>query len=68
MTKFAERLKEIRTERNVSSTTLADAIGVAHSAISMWENKLRVPSADNVYKIAQYFGVSSDYLLGLTDY
>lgn len=65
---FCERLKELRLERNISTVKLATAIGVSNSIISRWENGLRVPSIDHLYNIAKYFGVTSDYLIGLSDY
>ncbi|MBQ7466955.1 MAG: helix-turn-helix transcriptional regulator [Clostridia bacterium] len=65
---FSERLKELRKERNISAKQLSKAINVSDAAIIRWENKQRIPSMENIYKIAIYFGVSADYLLGLKDY
>ena len=65
---FSERLKELRKERNISAKQLAKAINISDAAIIRWENKQRIPSMENIYKIAIYFGVSADYLLGLKDY
>ena len=68
MTKFSERLKELRQEKNLSTRALAQAIGVSNSVISKWEKGQRVPSIDNLYNLAVFFGVSSDFLIGLQDY
>lgn len=68
MTKFSERLKELRQEKNISTRTLASAIGVSNSIISKWEKGQRTPSIDNLYSLAVYFGVSADFLIGLSDY
>ena len=65
MNKFAERLKELRLEHNLTTIQLAKELGVGDSSISRWENGLRVPSIDNLYNIAIFFGVSADYLIGL---
>ena len=62
---FAERLKELRLERNLSQKALADAIGVSDIAVSRWESKTRIPNIEILKLIAEYFGVSSDYLIGL---
>ena len=67
MNKFAERLRELRKEKNISLKTLAKEIGVSDIAISRWENQLRIPNIENLYNLANYFSVSSDYLLGLED-
>ncbi len=65
---FAERLKELREDKNVSLKTLASAIGVSDIAISRWENLKRIPNIESLAAIADYFSVSTDYLLGKTDY
>ncbi|MBQ9714041.1 MAG: helix-turn-helix transcriptional regulator [Clostridia bacterium] len=62
---FAERLKELRTEKGLGQETLADALDVSHGTISLWENCLREPKLSNLIRIAKYFGVSIDYLAGL---
>ena len=67
MNKFAERLKELRTENNLSIVGLAKAIGTNHANISRWESKERLPNIDAVILIAKFFGVSTDYLLGVVD-
>lgn len=64
---FSDRLKELRKDFKISSVDLGKAIGVSHGAISRWEHCSRVPSAENIYNLAKFFGVSADYLLGLED-
>ena len=63
--KFCERLKELRQEQNLSALSLGKALHVSDSTIIRWENGLRVPSIDNLYSIAKFFNVTSDYLIGL---
>lgn len=62
---FIERLKELRDERNLSQMQLAIDAGLTQSAIASWETGSRVPSAQAIIVLAKFFGVSSDYLLGL---
>ena len=64
---FAERLKELRTEENLSTRELAKRVGVTNMAICRWEREERVPSFENAVAIAKYFKVSTDYLCGLED-
>lgn len=63
----AERLKFLRSERNIGQNTLAKDLGLSNASISYWENAKQEPSAQAVYKLAAYFGVSADYILGLSD-
>ena len=64
---FAERLKDLRIEKGLSINKLAKLIGISSIAISRYENELRSPSAECLILLATYFGVSTDYLLGLED-
>ena len=64
---FGERLKELRLSRNLSMYELAKELKINHSTVSRWENNTIVPSIIQLYNIARYFDVSTDYLLGLED-
>ena len=66
--KFCERLKELRQERGIGQVELATRIGVSKGIISMWEHGLREPALSNLVSIARFFGVSIDYLVGLSEY
>lgn len=68
MKKFAERLKEIRLEKNVTRKSLALNLEVSERLISYWENDERECSFEMLIKIADFFDVSIDYLLGRTEY
>ena len=59
------RLKELREERGLSQGELGKMFGLSVSTISMYENGKREPGFDTVVKFANFFGVSTDYLLGL---
>jgi transcriptional regulator with XRE-family HTH domain len=61
---FSDRLKELRKQRRITQVELADAIGVERSSIGKYEGNSHVmPSDDVKLRIAQFFGVSVDYLL-----
>ena len=66
--KFAERLKELRTEKEIGQIALARELGVSKGIISMWENDLREPTMSNLISLAKFFNVSIDYLVGLQNY
>ncbi len=62
---FAERLKELRNEKNVSIMAVGKAIGVSDATVCRWENGVSDIKSDQIVLLAKYFGVSADYLLGL---
>lgn len=65
---FATRLKELRLEKQISRSVLAKDLCVSVRLISYWENAKRECDFKTLIKIADYFGVTIDYLLGRTDY
>ena len=65
---FAERLLELRKEKEISQAKLAQELQVSYSVVCYWETDRSEPTAPNLVKIADYFGVTVDYLLGRTDY
>ena len=64
---FGERLKELRTEKNISQMELAQLTKISQSAIAKWELSKTEPTASALIKLSKFFGESVDYLLGLTD-
>ena len=64
---FAERLKELRLEKEIPQEKLAADLGVGNGTISLWETGKREPKLSNLILIAEYFGVTIDYLAGLED-
>lgn len=64
---FALRLKELRTSQNLTMESLAKDLDTTRATISNFENEQRKPSLDMIIKIADYFQVSIDYLVGRTD-
>lgn len=65
MKEFAERLKELRAEKGLSQMQVAQATGLSRSAIEFWENAQRVPNANAIVVLAKFYGVTTDYLLGM---
>lgn len=64
---FAERLRELRCEKGLSMKQLAKELNTTDAAISNWENNINEPKITYLKVIAIYFGVTTDYLLGLED-
>lgn len=61
------RLKELRAKKGLSQSAFAKAFGVAQNTVSNWENGNRTLDAETASRIANYFHVTVDYLLGRTD-
>lgn len=59
-------LKQLRTRAGISQAAFASYMGVAQNTVSNWENEHRTLDTDTALKIADYFHVSVDYLLGNT--
>ena len=62
--KIGEIIKELRTERGLSQAALAKEIGVSQKAVDYWEHGINEPKASYILALAEFFGVSSDELLG----
>ena len=65
---FFKRLQDLRKENNISQKAIAELFGYNQACVSQWEGGSREPRFDELIIIAQFFGVSTDYLLGLTDF
>lgn len=61
---IAESIKELRLERGLSQAALAKNIGVSQKAIDYWERGVNEPKATYIVLLADFFGVTTDYLLG----
>lgn len=61
---FGENLRKLRAERGLTQKELGDRVGLSKAVVSKYENSLGYPSLDMLIKIAAFFGVSTDYLLG----
>lgn len=67
MNKFQDRIKELRTQNNMSQMELSKATGISQSAIAKWELGKTEPTASAIIILAKYFDETTDYLLGLTE-
>lgn len=65
---FPLNLTQIMREQGVSQETLAKAIGVKRQTVSLYKTGQSSPDVEKLSLIAEYFGVSSDWLLGLSEY
>ena len=61
------RLKELRSEKNLTQAEVAEAIGTSQRNIGRWENESNEPTADFILRLANFFECSVDYLLGRED-
>ncbi len=61
------KIKKLREERKMSRKELADKLQISYWALSKYENNERTPDITLLRKIAQEFGVSIEYLAGLSD-
>lgn len=64
---IATMIRELRTEKALTQGQLATVLGITQDSISLWEKGKRVPDTQYVIKLADYFEVSTDYLLGRSD-
>jgi len=64
---FADRLKQLRTGKKLTQKTIAQAIDMTERAYQDLEYGKYKPNHDNIIKLADFFEVSADYLLGRSD-
>ena len=65
---FKISLKELRESKGMTQRDFAAEFGVSKGTVGMWESGAREPrTIDEINRIADYFGVSTDYLLGRTE-
>jgi Predicted transcriptional regulators len=64
---FYNRIKELRIEKKITQEDLAKILSFGRTAISNYESGRSEPSYNTVSKLAEFFDVSIDYLLGKTD-
>jgi len=65
--KFMQRFKELRKEKGLSKAQLGESAGMNPSQLSKYELGRNEPTMSVIIKLCKYFGVSSDYLIGLKD-
>lgn len=65
--KFADRLKELRKEKNITQAQLAATLGVSTASVAMWEAGKRQPNFETVNDMSDFFDRRIDYILGYSD-
>ena len=64
---IGERIKELRENKNLTQTELAELLGFkTYTTVSKWESNDNYPKGKDLKRLSEIFGVTSDYLLGLT--
>lgn len=64
---LGEQIKKLRMNKGMSQVQLAEKLNVTKQSVSNWENEYIMSSVDMLIKIANFFNVSTDYLLGLSE-
>lgn len=64
---YGKRIKKLRLEQGLKQKELAEKLGISTSSIGMYEREARQPDTEILKKIANYFNVSIDYILGNSD-
>lgn len=64
---FNERLKQLRLKKKLTQQELADILGLKPTAVSNYESNRNEPSFEKLIILSQYFNVSLDYLLGISE-
>ncbi len=68
MSEFSSNLVRMRKEGKISQQKLADSVGVTQQCVSGWEKDIIEPTLTNLWRIADFFDVTIDYLIGRKDY
>ena len=61
---FAERLKSLRKEQNLTQEKIAEKLNISRGSYAQWETERTQPSSKSLETLANFFNVSTDYLLG----
>ena len=64
---LAQRLKELRSEYDMTQVQLAEKLGVSKGTVAMWETGKRKPSFDALEQMSKLFHCRVDYILGISD-
>ena len=67
LSKFNERLKDLRQDKKLTQTELSELTGISQSMISAYELNQTRPTDYVIITFCKFFGVSADFILGLTD-
>ncbi len=61
-------IRDLRKDKGITQTQLAEKISTTQDTISLWELGKSYPDIINLIKLSKFFGVSTDYMLGLKDF
>lgn len=64
---IGQKIKELRTKKDMSQQDIANIVGKSQQAVNLWEKGDNEPSLETINLLANYFDVTTDYLLGRTD-
>jgi transcriptional regulator with XRE-family HTH domain len=67
MSRFAQKIKELRSAKRMSQAELGDIVGVTRAAVQQWERGTTTPSLENLSILARFFDISLAQLLGTPD-
>jgi transcriptional regulator with XRE-family HTH domain len=65
MQPFGDRLRQLRKENRLTLKDLQGKVNIPYGLIGHYEKEVKNPSVENLIKLAKFFGVTTDYLLGL---
>ena len=65
--KYYERLKDIREDKDLTQADIAQLLGTTRQQVSKWETGMQMMGVDKYIRLAKYYNISVDYLLGLID-
>ncbi|MBQ9859266.1 MAG: helix-turn-helix transcriptional regulator [Clostridia bacterium] len=62
---YIDKLTALREDHDISQTQVAEILGISQTAVSKYELRQRKYQVQDIIKLCEYYGVSSDYLLDL---
>lgn len=68
MNTVATRLKELRSEKGLTQSGLGKLLNVSQDTVSLWEKGKSLPNTEYIIALSKLYGVSADYILGLSEY
>lgn len=64
---FADRLNMIKNDTDITYRDIERATGIPHTSLGIWTHGETLPNTYSLIRLAEYFGVTTDWLLGLSD-
>jgi len=64
---MAEKIRALRCQKGLTQTEIARRLNISKNSVNVWETGACAPSLINLARLAQIFGVSTDYLLGVNE-